>query len=340
MTIKDFKDFGVVDFIEEDHFRKWVLSKDHSMDFFWHAYLKEYPNQSGNIEEARQIILETHHFFRKESESIAFPKDDFKERLKETFRESKKEIPLKSSSRNFKIYKLAAAACMLFVVAAAWYFIQFNTQDKVEYFTGNGEWKEVILPDGSKAELNANTQLSITKEWKPGEDRKVWLKGEAFFKVTKKPSTNAKFTVVTKDLEVEVLGTSFNVNTRNQHTEVFLEEGKITLNLDEQKEQIEPGEFISYSQEKKQIIKRYKKTEEIHSNWKDGILKIDDATIKIILNEIESIYGIDLIVKNEKLLDKEGAVAIPVDDLEMTTLILERVLNVKIKRKGKQYFIN
>ena len=183
-------------------------------------------------------------------------------------------------------------------------------------------------------------QLSITKEWKPGEDRKVWLKGEAFFKVTKKPSTNAKFTVVTKDLEVEVLGTSFNVNTRNQHTEVFLEEGKITLNLDEQKEQIEPGEFISYSQEKKQIIKRYKKTEEIHSNWKDGILKIDDATIKIILNEIESIYGIDLIVKNEKLLDKEGAVAIPVDDLEMTTLILERVLNVKIKRKGKQYFIN
>ena len=198
----------------------------------------------------------------------------------------------------------------------------------------------MTLPDGSTAELNANTQLSLTEEWKTGENRVVWLKGEAFFEVEKKPSSNVKFTVVTKDLKVEVLGTTFNVNTRNQHTEVFLEEGKITLDLQGQEEEIEPGEFLSYSQEKKEIIDRYKKEEEIHSNWKDGVLKIHDATMQEIMNEIESIYGIDLIVNDRALLEKEGSIAIPVDNIEMATAILERSLNVKILKQGKQLFIN
>ena len=214
-----------------------------------------------------------------------------------------------------------------------------DQNSQLEYVTSHAEWKKVTLPDGSIVELNANTQLSLTDDWENGKDRLVWLKGEAFFKVKKNLSTNAKFTVVTKDLKVEVLGTTFNVHTRNERTEVFLEEGKITLELDEKKEQIEPGEFISYSQERKEIINRYKKEEEIHSNWKDGVLKINNASMKDILKEIESIYGIDLIVNNTELLQKEGSVAVPVNDLDMATAILERMLNVKIESEGKQYFV-
>ena len=340
MTIREFEGFDVVDFIEEDLFRKWVIHEDQSLNFFWRAYLKEYPHQKDKIDEARQILLDTYQLFHEVSEGLTLPEDDFEIKLSETLKKEHKQVVPKPKAKIFSLYRLVAIASVLLVIISSWYLLQQNTQHRVEYLTGNGEWKEIRLPDGSKVELNANTQLSLTKEWKPGADRTVWLKGEAFFEVAKKPSTNAKFTVVTKDLEVEVLGTSFNVNTRNQHTEVFLEEGKITLNLSEEKEQIEPGEFISYSQEERKIIKRYKKPEAIHSNWKDGILKINNSTIKVILDEIESIYGIDLIVKNKDLLKKEGSVAVPVDDIEMAILILERVLNVTVDKNGKQYFIN
>ena len=340
MNIKDYKDYEVMDFVEEDQFRNWVISGDKSLDFFWQAYLKKYPVQESKMEEARQLIMNTHNYFHKKAEEITPPIDDFKSKLKANFEEEKMPPLPKTKSNLFLLYKLTAAACILLIGIFSIYYFQVDTKSQVEYTTSNGEWKEITLPDGTLVELNANTQLSLTKEWKKGEDRVVWLKGEAFFKVKKQPSTNAKFKVITKDLKVEVLGTIFNVNTRNQHTEVFLEEGKIVLELNNKKEQIEPGEFVSYSQEKKQVIKRYKKTEEIHSNWKDGVLKINDATLKEILDEIESIYGIDLIVNNQKILEKEGSVAIPVDNLTMTTAILERILNVKIEKKGKQLFIN
>ena len=278
--------------------------------------------------------------YKRQVENLPIPDDDFGARLRKEMKTNNPIAPSKTNYRIPLIRTLAAACILLLTISTVLYFYPFNSENRIAYSTGNAEWKEITLPDGSLVELNANSQLLLMEDWAVGKDRKVWLKGEAFFKVEKKPTTQAKFTVITKDLKVEVLGTAFNVNTRNQRTEVFLEEGKITLELNEQKEEIEPGEFISYSQEKKQILNRYKKEEEIHSNWKYGVLKIKDATMHKILNEFESIYGIDLIVKNEKLLEKEGSIAIPVDNLDTATAILERVLNVKIEKKGKQIFIN
>jgi ferric-dicitrate binding protein FerR (iron transport regulator) len=313
-----------------------VFGEGQSLDFFWQAYLRKYPAQEAKMIEARQLMLDTYNFFNQEAAAIALPKDDFREKLKETIiQKTAKQTPKKA--KVLMIYKLAAACVLLVAMFSIYYWQQ---QSRIDYITGNGEWEIITLPDGSQVELNANSQLSLIKEWEAGADRKVWLKGEAFFKVEKKLATNAKFTVITKDLKVNVLGTAFNVNTRNKQTEVFLEEGKITLDLNGQKEKIVPGEFIAYSQENKQIINRYKKTKEIHSNWKNGILKFDDATMKEIFDEVEVIYGVDIII-SDTLREKKGAlaVAIPVNDLKMSRAILERVLNVKIEKKGKQFFI-
>lgn len=333
MRISDFEDYKVEDFVEDEHFRKWILEEDTAVDFFWQAYLRKYPHQEGKMDEARYLILDMFNFFHQKAAAITIPDDDFSARLKEIPRQ-----PSKTKIRKLTIYKLAAACIFLMAISTFCYF-QLTSKNQIEYITGNGEWERITLPDGSTVELNANSQLSLIQDWKEGEDRMVWLKGEAFFQVEKKPSTNAKFTVITKDLKVEILGTTFNVNTRNQQTEVFLEEGKITLELDEKKESIEPGEFIAYSKEKKQITNRYKKTEKIHSDWKNGFLKINNASMKVMLDEIEVIYGIDLIATHEKILEKEGTITIPVDNLSMAKAILERAMNVKIEKKGKQLFI-
>lgn len=333
MRISDFEGYKVEDFVEDDHFRKWILEQDTAVDFFWQAYLRKYPHQEDKMNEARYLILDMFNFFNQKAETISIPDDGFSTKLK--------EIPRELSNvkvRRLPIYKLAAACILLTVISTFCYF-QLTSKNQIEYITSNGEWEKITLPDGSKVQLNANSQLSLIKDWKEGEDRMVWLKGEAFFQVEKKPSTNAKFTVVTKDLKIKILGTTFNVNTRNQQTEVFLEEGKITLELDEKKESIEPGEFIAYSKEKKKITSRHKKTEKIHSDWKNGFLKINNASMKVILDEIEIIYGIDLIATHEKILEKEGTITIPVDNLAMTKAILERAMNVKIEKKGKQLFI-
>jgi ferric-dicitrate binding protein FerR (iron transport regulator) len=341
MKIKNYKDFNVLDFVEDEDFRSWILTNDRSKDFFWRTYLTKYPSQNVIIEKAKQLLLSMHYNFDREVNELIIPRDNFKLKLAETIEANSKVLAHPASNRNKNIKRWAVGLCMGIAAVLLLYVsaIQFTSSYKIEYVTGNGEWKKILLPDGSQVELNANSQLLILNDWEKGKDRQVWLKGEAFFKVEKKPSTGAKFYVTTKDLKVEVLGTMFNVNTRNERTEVFLEEGKIILDLDNVKEEIVPGEFIAYSQVQNKVINRYKKVDEIHSDWKKGVIKIDDATVGDILNELEIIYGIDVISEDQNLLEKEGSIAVPVDDLDMTMSILERVLDIKVRVTGRQYHI-
>lgn len=340
MKIQEYKDYEVLDFVEDDNFRRWCQTKDASLDFFWSAYKSKYPHQKEKMEEAKLLIVQTHLFFDDQAQDISIPDLAIEDQIKSELQKVSGPTPKAPYKLKSKIYRLAVACSILLIGGFSLSLFLDGDRSQFHYETGHSEWKEVTLPDGSEVELNANTQLWVTDEWKKGVTRRVWLKGEAFFKLKKIPSTNAKFTVITKDLEVDVLGTTFNVNTRNDKTEVFLEEGKITLDMQGKVEEIEPGEFISYSGTKKKIINRYQKTEEIHSDWKDGVLKIKDAPMSEILREIETIYGIDLIVNEKTLLEKVHSVAIPVDDLDMASSILERALNVKMTRKGKQIFIN
>jgi transmembrane sensor len=128
-----------------------------------------------------------------------------------------------------KIVAVAASA-VLIVATGVWYFTS-NTADSNLYKTGFAQTKKITLPDGSKVTLNANSELKLSADWSVKGDRQVWLDGEAYFEVEKKSATHQKFIVHTKDIDVEVLGTKFNVNTRHQKAVVSLEEGKIKLSL-------------------------------------------------------------------------------------------------------------
>ena len=173
-----------------------------------------------------------------------------------------------------------------------------------------------------------------------GADRQVWLDGEAFFKVQRKPHTGAKFLVITKDLQVEVLGTSFNVNSRGIQTNVFREEGQIRLSMDGQEEMLEPGDFLAYSTEKKAVVKRQNAiSPELHTSWKDGVLILKDQSIKEILKRLEEIYGVQIHVLNDSLLTHIKTVSVPMDKLEIAIPVLERTFEVNITKQENQLLL-
>src|SRR6185437_16499140 len=68
----------------------------------------------------------------------------------------------------------------------------------------------LILADGSKVWLNAASSLRFPANF-VGRERKVELIGEAYFEVAKNPSM--PFKVKLNGMEVEVLGTHFNINS-------------------------------------------------------------------------------------------------------------------------------
>ena len=136
---------------------------------------------------------------------------DFKQEamLATILKQEKKGLKPERGRRLFinRVWKYGVAASLLII--AGWFlFSRLNSE--VLFQTANGERTQGALPDGSTFVLNADSRLSYDKNnW--GTARKISLTGEAFFSVQK----GAVFSVETPTGSVQVLGTKFNVWSRN-----------------------------------------------------------------------------------------------------------------------------
>lgn len=131
--------------------------------------------------------------------------------------------------RRWKL-NIAAAVVLLIGVFSVFHFTGDISEEYREITVAYGEKYIVALPDGSRVWLNAGSKLSYPKQFK-GKTRQVNIEGEGFFDVTKKPEH--PFIVTTNHLQVEVLGTTFNVHDYADENvaSVSLETGKVKLKL-------------------------------------------------------------------------------------------------------------
>lgn len=233
-----------------------------------------------------------------------------------------------------------AAACITLLMAMAGTYFFFFYNPKVVLATAYGEQFETMLPDSSILHLNANSQLSYYRR----NPRKVWLEGEAFFKVRKLPLTNENFQVITQDLAVTVLGTAFNINSRNDQTEVFLEEGKVSLDMATGKRpslEMKPGDLVAYSLKKDTVVQKQQDVaNQEAAAWREGSLIFNNTPLSRALFEIEDIYGIQFVIQTEELLDETITGGVPIRDLEVTLATLRNVYGLQMKAAGKRYLIS
>ena len=132
----------------------------------------------------------------------------------------KSKISTKRGNSIRIMHKVAAAAIIIFSISIAYLYSDTN------YSTKNAETKAVYLPDGSNVFLQPDSKISFNeKQWKT--KREIKLNGEAYFSV-KKGST---FTVKTENGNIEVLGTRFNVLSRENTFAVACVSGKVSVNL-------------------------------------------------------------------------------------------------------------
>ncbi len=240
-------------------------------------------------------------------------------------------------SRKRFVNSLSIAASILLVVSIFSCIWIIKPNDTITYTTNFGEWKMVELPDGSTAELNANSELTLNKDWESGVDREVHLTGEAFFRVKKMPTTGAKFSVICKGIIIEVVGTSFNVFSRDEETEVYLEEGQVKLDHGKEVIIMDPGEFIAYSASKGNILARHhlSPSQPAPSEWKEGVIQMTKEYALPIMLKLEEIYGVEIQIKNEAIYKKQYTLSLPMEDLEIVIPILEKSMMVNITKKNK-----
>lgn len=319
----------VNDFLQDPSFNNWVLQNNGTDINFWEFWIANNPDSKHLVDEAKDLILG----FSFNKDFVSEEKVAFEWKKLESKIQAKKVKP-KNKVAYLRYISIAASVLLLVSIG-----VYFNSKSsKITHKTNFGEILNIKLQDGSDVTLNSNSSLSYYNN----DSRKVWLVGEAFFQVDKKVETHAKFWVLTKDLSVEVYGTSFNVNTKKKKTDVFLEEGSIWLKLKNgtDKKMI-PGNYISYSSEKNEIVEDKNISNPVlKTSWKDGSLIFENLSLVKAMEKIEESYGYSIVFKDElsKKLSITGAV--PTTNIDICIKAIEKSVDVIVIKKDNSLIIS
>lgn len=333
------KEFNTIeDLLNEESFRKWVFEEPGDHIIFWENWIAENRDKKPLLEKAI-LILEGLSFEFKAPSAIPNKviRSEWEKLRSKAFKEEvRKPGPTESTPDSQRLHWIRSrswsiAAAIAVLVVAGFLLQYFVLNPAISYTTPFGEQLSIVLPDSSRVELNANSTLKYRKQ----NPRKVWLDGEAFFKVKKKPSTKANFLVVANDLTVEVLGTSFNVIEKENKTEVVLEEGSVKLNLNrsfQQEVYMKPGELVAFSASANEEVEKREVEPQLVTSWKDGILEFKDVPLQQVMERIEEIYGWKTIYQDEALKIRKVALPLPSNDLESVLTLLNKAIGVNIEK--------
>ena len=327
------------DFASDASFQRWVLTDDSDADQKWQRWLTEHPNQEVVVKEARQLVLALH--FSEDAPRAGSRYEVWQRIQTENQRSDWKPAPVRRFIPSNLPWKAAAAVSILFVATLLLWILR--SPDYEVYTTSYGETIEIALPDGSQVALNANSTLKYPTDWKESSHRQVWLKGEAYFTVTKQRSVNdtsalTKFTVYTDDLAVEVLGTAFNVNTHRQATQVVLEHGKVRIvpEVDTVKALLmQPGELVEYQPKVQPVLRKAIDTS-VFTSWKEGELIFQNQTLREIADRLEDTYGYQITFEDETIGQKKFTVSIPAEDVELLFPMLARSFSLHLEKEDRQ----
>ncbi len=302
---------------------KWIAESDENKDTFnkykqsW--ILSGIKKKNKNIDLDAEWTMLSSKLFEQRIETVSSPK----------IRKLQPGLPL--------FFRIAAAVVVLFAVSFFLYnfFLKPGTVEMMAATTIETE----TLSDGTTITLNRNSTFKYPKKFTK-DVRKVELTGDAYFEV--EHNKNQPFIIESQNIEIEVLGTSFYVDSHedNSTVEVVVNSGGVALRSDKENQIIlKAGDKGIFDKKTGQLF-REKNTDVNYNSWKTKLLVFDDTKLAEVVDKLNEVYDTNIEIINPEIDNCRITVTFDNMTIEAVINILRETLDIVIEKHDNGYFIS
>jgi len=228
--------------------------------------------------------------------------------------------------------------------------IIYNSNSNIEELIFNeleipyGKIFELELSDGTLVHLNSGTTIRYPVRFVKGNKREVFIDGEAYFKVTK--DVEHPFIVNAADVEVEVLGTEFNISSYQEDANVrtVLVEGSVSIRnslVQNEGMILKPGYMGSWN--KTSNISNIKEVEiDLYTGWIKGELIFRKSSFTNMIKKLERSYNVSIENNNLLLNDKKfnASFSVNIENIENVLQSLNKIHPFQYRINDQEIIIN
>lgn len=330
--------FEPLDFVMDEDFQRWALQQTPEQEAYWQSLQAAFPAKAAPIQVGRQVVRQlrvtdwqtlTPHQLHARFQHVLTRIDDVPEA---------RILPL-----HRRWWVRVAATLVLGLLG--WQTYQYGWASTA-YQTAFGQQQRILLPDQTVVTLAAHSTLTVPGRWRFGQQREVWLTGEAYFEVTKRTSDSPtksplNFVVHARELNVEVLGTRFNVNTFRRKTTVLLDEGKVRLTALDQPGQVvtlRPGQTAERPAQQS-TIRVAPTADPTLTAWRDGLLMFRAATLAELSQRVHEVYGQTLVFDGEGWANATFTGELPTTDAALMARIIAETFGTDVAHEDNRLIL-
>ena len=312
----NYRSHSVEEFASDEMFRRWVTDPTPELTFFWNRWTDENPDRLHVISLARELVLSVNDIY----------KDDLTD---EMLRHEIEEITRIAEERKHNrrlgsylpaVWKAAAAILLVSGLGIGYYHLKQTEKQaaavnlpeaglsEMEVRTNNDQAEmTVLLSDKSVATLSKGSSIRYPKKFGPKE-RRVYLKGEAFFDVSK--NEHQPFLVYTNETVTKVLGTSFRVKAFDEESTVLVavKTGRVSVFPKQDYEDAEEAAaeqksgIVLSPNEQAVFIRKENRLERGNVSRPEILVEsivrkdqiFDDKPVSEVLQDLQKVYGIQI----------------------------------------------
>lgn len=229
---------------------------------------------------------------------------------------------------NFGWIKIAASIIIIVGIGLIAYLLTDNSK-QVTVLAGQNVLNDT-LTDGSVVTINKGSSISYNSKLK-GDTRKVELKGEAFFNVT--PNKKKPFVISVNDVQITVVGTSFNVKNNDGNTEVVVETGIVKVTKAGKTVELKANEKIEVHAQDS-ILNKEQVSDKLYNYYRTKQFVCDETPLWKLVEVINDAYGSNIVIGNPAIRNLTLTTTFDNESLDQVLNVISETFSITIVKEG------